>query len=62
MMRRVGGDIYLGGYVNYKNKNVEDYATNFYGNNLERLSEIKTKYDPNDIFSNKLGVPLKKSE
>ena len=30
----MGKENYLGGYVNYKNKYVDDYAVNFYGGNL----------------------------
>jgi hypothetical protein len=37
-----------------------DWAKKYYGPNLERLSEVKSKYDPHDAFKFLQSIPLKK--
>jgi len=48
-----------GSYVNYPMTSIEnlDYPRMYWGNNLERLVEIKRRVDPDDIFSFPLSVP-----
>ncbi len=38
-------------YANYCDLSIEDWAHRYYGDNLARLSEIKSKYDPDGFFS-----------
>lgn len=37
-----------------------DYLTSYYGDNQDKLIEIKNKYDPNNIFKWKQSIPIKK--
>jgi FAD/FMN-containing dehydrogenase len=45
-------------YVNYPDSELKDYATAYWGDNLPRLRQIKTKYDPADLFKHEQSVPL----
>lgn len=47
-----------GAYMNEADVNEPDFQLSFYGENYERLLEIKRNYDPNDIFMprRRLGV------
>jgi FAD/FMN-containing dehydrogenase len=47
-----------GGYVNYIDANQSDWAAAYYGSNLGRLSEIKAKYDPQNVFDGPQSIPL----
>lgn len=46
-------------YVNYCDREIEDYGRSYYGNNLERLVEIKQKYDPQNFFNFAQSIPIK---
>ena len=39
-----------GGYVNVRCAEISNYEQEYYGKNRERLQQIKTKYDPYDVF------------
>jgi FAD/FMN-containing dehydrogenase len=45
-------------YVNYPDTEIENYAYSYWGNNLERLREIKTRVDPRNLFNHKQSIPL----
>jgi hypothetical protein len=47
-------------YVNFPNRELTNWARKYYGTNLERLSEIKSRYDPHDAFKFLQSIPLKK--
>jgi FAD/FMN-containing dehydrogenase len=48
-------------YVNYCDREIENFARSYYGNNLERLVEIKRKYDPDNFFSFAQSIPMEPS-
>jgi hypothetical protein len=37
-------------FQNFVDLDLEDWATAYYGDNLERLTRIKVRYDPDDVF------------
>jgi FAD/FMN-containing dehydrogenase len=45
-------------YQNFIDPALKDYAAAYYGDNLKRLSEIKTKCDPDNVFRFAQSVPL----
>lgn len=45
-----------GSYSNEGDQFEKDHAVTFFGDNYDRLSEIKVKYDPNDLFIVAAGV------
>src|SRR5207253_1478596 len=47
-------------YVNFKDPMLskEEYPLAYWGHNARRLSEIKTKYDPNNLFKFAQSIPL----
>jgi hypothetical protein len=44
-------------YVNFPNRELPDWARAYYGDNLERLSTIKRKYDRDNIFRFQQSIP-----
>ncbi|MFI5782951.1 FAD-binding protein [Nocardia sp. NPDC051570] len=50
-----------GGYIGdddmAENATSEDISTAYWGNHLARLSELKRKYDPANLFHHKLSIP-----
>jgi hypothetical protein len=44
-------------YVNFPNRELQNWAQAYYGGNLARLSKIKHKYDPNNIFKFEQSIP-----
>ncbi|MFC0189817.1 FAD-binding oxidoreductase [Fictibacillus aquaticus] len=46
-----------GAYVNFHDNCIENWLEQAYGSNLPRLREIKTKYDPENVFTFPLGIP-----
>ena len=52
---------YLNGvYLNYQMESLsqEEYPRQYWGDNLERLMELKAKYDPLNLFRHPQSVPL----
>lgn len=47
-----------GAYVNVPNADMADWETAYWGENCERLREIKAKYDPDNVFSYEQSIPL----
>lgn len=45
-------------YVNYPDKDLDDFAQRYWGANLERLRQIKAQYDPENMFRHAQSVPL----
>jgi FAD/FMN-containing dehydrogenase len=50
-----------GAYVNYPDPDLPAWARAYYGDNLERLIEIKTKYDPTALFRSPQTIPPPRS-
>ena len=46
-----------GAYVNYIDADIVDFATEYYGGNLSRLSHVKHAWDPTDFFSFPQAIP-----
>lgn len=51
-----------GAYVNYHDSRLEDPLVAYYGANLIRLSEVKAKYDPENVFQYPQSVPVRLTE
>jgi hypothetical protein len=47
-----------GAYVNYVDSQIPDALRAYYGANLERLVEVKRRYDPDDVFHFPQSIPL----
>jgi hypothetical protein len=47
-------------YVNFPNRELTSWAQKYYGSNLTRLSEVKSKYDLDDAFKFQQSIPPKK--
>jgi FAD/FMN-containing dehydrogenase len=43
-------------YQNFPNRGIEDWEQQYYGVNYPRLRDVKTKYDPGDVFHNQQSV------
>ncbi|KAF0476756.1 FAD-binding domain-containing protein [Gigaspora margarita] len=46
-------------YQDYIDKDLSDWLTRYYGPHVNRLIEIKKKYDPNNLFNWKQSIPTK---
>src|ERR1700722_3921781 len=46
-----------GAYVNVPNAGMADWATAYWGANLDRLRTVKSKYDPHNIFRYEQSIP-----
>ncbi len=44
-------------YVNFCNRDLEGWANAYYGSNLDRLIEVKKKWDPDNAFSFEQSIP-----
>lgn len=51
-----------GAYLGNPDRSFKDYLTEYYGENAQRLREIKRKYDPQNIFQHEQGIPPAKVE
>jgi FAD/FMN-containing dehydrogenase len=45
-------------YQNYPNRDQLDFGRRYFGTNLERLVQVKKKYDPEDLFTFQQGLLL----
>jgi len=45
-------------FLNYADRDLPNPAKAYWGSNLDRLIEVKRKYDPHNIFRHALSVPL----
>lgn len=45
-------------YQNFPDPKLDDWAWAYYGENLRRLSKVKTAWDPDKVFTYRQGVPL----
>ncbi|PNP61487.1 hypothetical protein FNYG_13774 [Fusarium nygamai] len=45
-------------YLNYIDRNVKNWQQAYYGANYRRLQEIKTKWDPHNVFWNWQSIEL----
>ena len=48
-----------GAYFNYCDLDLKNYGLAYWGTNLERLTEIKAKYDPSNVFCHAQSIPSK---
>lgn len=48
--------ITTGSFVNFPFSELEDYEKEYYGENINKLREVKRKYDPYDIFNFPQGI------
>ncbi len=45
-------------YQNFPNRRLTDWAELYYAENLDRLIEVKSTYDPENLFTNEQGIPV----
>lgn len=45
-------------YVNFPDRDLPNWERRYYGCNLDRLSQIKRKYDPNNLFKFAQSIPM----
>ena len=50
-----------GAYVNYVDSQIPDALRAYYGANLERLVEVKRRYDPDNLFHFPQSIPSRSS-
>lgn len=46
-----------GAYINYVDADLDDWANAYHGQNLERLSRVKARYDPAGVFAGPQSLP-----
>jgi hypothetical protein len=46
-------------YQNFPNRLIEDWQQQYYAENLDRLMDVKTKYDGGNLFKNAQSIPPK---
>ena len=46
-----------GAYQNYADENLPNFMNDYYGPNVDRLIEVKTKYDPENLFEFAQSIP-----
>ncbi len=47
----------MGSYVNIPDRFIGDWLSAYYGNNVARLREVKSKYDPHNVFHFEQSIP-----
>jgi len=48
-----------GAFLNYVDLDIPNPARAYWGPNLERLVEVKRKYDPGNLFRHALSIPIR---
>lgn len=48
-----------GAFINFVDVDVENWQEAYYGENFERLVEVKSKYDPDNLFKFELSIPTR---
>jgi len=56
-IRRTLSPYTTGDYVNFPDRFIQDWPTAYYGRNFRRLREVKTKYDPFNVFQFPQSIP-----
>lgn len=56
-LRRALSPYTAGDYVNFPDLLIPDWPTAYYGHNFRRLREVKTKYDPLNVFQFPQSIP-----
>lgn len=56
-LRRALSPYTAGDYVNFPDLLIPDWPTAYYGRNFRRLREVKTKYDPLNVFQFPQSIP-----
>jgi FAD/FMN-containing dehydrogenase len=46
-------------YQNFPNRAITDWAEQYYAENLDRLIDVKTRFDPGDLFRNPQSIPVR---
>lgn len=46
-------------YQNFPNRDLERWETQYWGENLDRLVDVKTAWDPDNLFNNPQSVPTR---
>lgn len=54
--RDIGGEYAYPGYVGYEEQDDEDWAQRVYGENYDRLAELKATYDPANRFRTNINI------
>ncbi|ASB98670.1 hypothetical protein B4143_1938 [Bacillus subtilis] len=47
----------MGDYVNWPDIKIRNWPRTYYGENVERLRRVKTKYDPENVFRFEQSIP-----
>jgi FAD/FMN-containing dehydrogenase len=47
----------MGSYVNVPDRSIGNWLSAYYGSNAERLREVKSKYDPYNVFNFEQSIP-----
>eukprot|EP00457_Paulinella_chromatophora_P006214 gb/GEZN01006232.1/.p1 GENE.gb/GEZN01006232.1/~~gb/GEZN01006232.1/.p1 ORF type:complete len:538 (+),score=74.54 gb/GEZN01006232.1/:172-1614(+) len=50
--------VFKGAYLNYIDRQLQDWARVYYGENLSRLQRVKVRYDPFNKFNFPMSIPL----
>jgi len=50
-----------GSYQNFPNRSIDNWAEQYYGENLQQLIEVKAAYDPANLFNNPQSIPVSQS-
>jgi FAD/FMN-containing dehydrogenase len=46
-------------YQNFPNRLIPSPLQQYFGENLDRLIDVKTAYDPGNLFTNEQGIPVR---
>src|SRR5262249_47922963 len=47
----------MGSYINVPDRSIGNWLSAYYGSNADRLREIKSKYDPHNVFNFEQSIP-----